>query len=113
MSENTLIDDDFVASVRRDMLRFAQLQLRDAAQIGLADQHRTNAFLAAASALAVAQEAETQDVPAELVTRLAGPEREVWNTYGPTETTVMATLAGPLHNVARAVPIGRGVVGAD
>lgn len=29
----------------------------DAAQIGLADQHRTNAFLAAASALAVAQEA--------------------------------------------------------
>ena len=33
MSENTLIDDDFVASVRRDMLRFAQLQLRDAAQV--------------------------------------------------------------------------------
>jgi hypothetical protein len=29
----------------------------DAAQIGLADQHRTNAFLAAAAALAVAQEA--------------------------------------------------------
>lgn len=29
----------------------------DAAQIGLADQHRTNAFLAAASALAIAQEA--------------------------------------------------------
>ena len=31
MSENTLIDDDFVAAVRRDMLKFAQLQLRDAA----------------------------------------------------------------------------------
>jgi len=32
VSENTLIDDDFVAAVRRDMLKFAQLQLRDAAQ---------------------------------------------------------------------------------
>lgn len=31
-----------------------------------------------------------ESLPAELVTRLAGPEREVWNTYGPTETTVIA-----------------------
>ncbi|MEU9074059.1 Pls/PosA family non-ribosomal peptide synthetase [Kitasatospora sp. NPDC048538] len=31
--------------------------------------------------------------PAELVERLATPEREFWNTYGPTETTVVATAA--------------------
>lgn len=30
MSENALIDDDFVAAMRRDMLKFAQMQLRDA-----------------------------------------------------------------------------------
>lgn len=30
MSESALIDDDFVAAVRRDMLKFAQMQLRDA-----------------------------------------------------------------------------------
>ncbi len=29
-------------------------------------------------------------LPAELVERLAGPTREVWNTYGPTEATVIA-----------------------
>lgn len=29
-------------------------------------------------------------LPAELVQRLAGPTREVWNTYGPTEATVIA-----------------------
>jgi non-ribosomal peptide synthetase-like protein len=28
--------------------------------------------------------------PADLVARLAGPAREVWNTYGPTEATVIA-----------------------
>lgn len=28
--------------------------------------------------------------PADLVARLAGPSREVWNTYGPTEATVIA-----------------------
>ena len=44
MSENTLIDDDFVAAVRRDMLRFAQLQLRDAA---LAEDAVQEALLAA------------------------------------------------------------------
>ncbi|WP_223879444.1 sigma-70 family RNA polymerase sigma factor [Dechloromonas sp. CZR5] len=31
MSDKLLIDDQFVAEVRRDMLKFAQLQLRDAA----------------------------------------------------------------------------------
>ncbi|MFI9275131.1 Pls/PosA family non-ribosomal peptide synthetase [Kitasatospora sp. NPDC052896] len=31
--------------------------------------------------------------PAELVERLAGPGRELWNTYGPTETTVVACAA--------------------
>lgn len=31
MAEATLIDNDFIAAVRRDMLKFAQLQLRDAA----------------------------------------------------------------------------------
>ncbi len=46
MSENTLIDDDFVASVRRDMLRFAQLQLRDAAQAEDAVQEALLAALA-------------------------------------------------------------------
>lgn len=30
MSESALIDDDFIADIRRDMLKFAQLQLRDA-----------------------------------------------------------------------------------
>lgn len=30
MPENALIDDDFVAAMRRDMLKFAQMQLRDA-----------------------------------------------------------------------------------
>ncbi|MGM7666671.1 Pls/PosA family non-ribosomal peptide synthetase [Microbacterium sp. A93] len=29
-------------------------------------------------------------LPAELITRLASPTREVWNTYGPTEATVIA-----------------------
>lgn len=29
-------------------------------------------------------------LPSELVERLAGPTREVWNTYGPTEATVIA-----------------------
>ncbi|MFD3507137.1 Pls/PosA family non-ribosomal peptide synthetase [Nocardia sp. NPDC058666] len=32
-------------------------------------------------------------VPPELAERLAGPEREVWNTYGPTEATVVACAA--------------------
>lgn len=32
MAENNLIDDEFVATVRRDMLKFAQLQLRHADQ---------------------------------------------------------------------------------
>ena len=31
--------------------------------------------------------------PADLVARLAGPSREVWNTYGPTEATVIACAA--------------------
>ncbi len=31
MAESALIDNDFVAAVRRDMLKFAKLQLRDAA----------------------------------------------------------------------------------
>lgn len=31
MSDTTLINDEFVAAVRRDMLKFAQMQLRDAA----------------------------------------------------------------------------------
>jgi non-ribosomal peptide synthetase-like protein len=31
--------------------------------------------------------------PAELVDRLAAPQRELWNTYGPTETTVVACAA--------------------
>lgn len=31
MTEATLIDNDFIAALRRDMLKFAQLQLRDAA----------------------------------------------------------------------------------
>jgi len=44
VSENTLIDDDFVAAVRRDMLKFAQLQLRDAA---LAEDAVQEALLAA------------------------------------------------------------------
>lgn len=44
MSENTLIDDEFVAAVRRDMLKFAQLQLRDAA---LAEDAVQEALLAA------------------------------------------------------------------
>lgn len=46
MSENTLIDDDFVAAVRRDMLKFAQLQLRDAAQAEDAVQEALLAALA-------------------------------------------------------------------
>lgn len=46
MSENTLIDDDFVAAVRRDMLKFAQLQLRDAAQVEDAVQEALLAALA-------------------------------------------------------------------
>ena len=31
MPESALIDDDFIADIRRDLLKFAQLQLRDAA----------------------------------------------------------------------------------
>ncbi|GGC76151.1 amino acid adenylation domain-containing protein [Hoyosella rhizosphaerae] len=31
--------------------------------------------------------------PPELVSRLAAPQREVWNTYGPTEATVVACAA--------------------
>ncbi|MFE7600541.1 Pls/PosA family non-ribosomal peptide synthetase [Streptomyces sp. NPDC057494] len=31
--------------------------------------------------------------PADLVDRLAAPQRELWNTYGPTETTVVACAA--------------------
>ena len=46
MSENTLIDDDFVAAVRRDMLKFAQLQLRDAALAEDAVQEALLAVLA-------------------------------------------------------------------
>ena len=40
--------------------------------------------------------------PPEIGTRLAGPDREVWNTYGPTEATVVScgarlTGAGPVR----------------
>lgn len=46
MSENALIDDDFVAAVRRDMLKFAQMQLRDATQAEDAVQEALLAALA-------------------------------------------------------------------
>ncbi len=42
--------------------------------------------------------------PADLVARLAGPSREVWNTYGPTEATVIA--CGALVDGKQAVRIG-------
>ena len=42
--------------------------------------------------------------PADLVARLAGPSREVWNTYGPTEATVIA--CGALVDGKQPVRIG-------
>lgn len=44
VTQTTLIDDEFIAAVRRDMLRFARLQLRDAA---LAEDAVQEALLAA------------------------------------------------------------------
>lgn len=49
MSNKPLIDDEFVAEVRRDMLKFAQLQLRDAALAEDAVQEALVAALAGAS----------------------------------------------------------------
>lgn len=49
--------------------------------------------------------------PAELVARLAGPEREVWNTYGPTEATVIA--CGAALDGAGPVRIGLPLRGWD
>lgn len=47
--------------------------------------------------------------PAELVTRLHRPWREMWNTYGPTEATVIAT--GSLLLPGDEVRIGRPIAG--
>lgn len=46
MSDPALIDNEFVEAVRRDMLKFAQLQLRDAA---LAEDAVQDALIAALS----------------------------------------------------------------
>ncbi|MFC9335693.1 Pls/PosA family non-ribosomal peptide synthetase [Arthrobacter sp. NPDC057009] len=42
--------------------------------------------------------------PSELMSRLAGPDREVWNTYGPTEATVIA--CGARYDGSQPVRIG-------
>lgn len=47
--------------------------------------------------------------PAELITRLHRPDREVWNTYGPTEATVIA--CGMLMVPDEPVRIGRPIQG--
>lgn len=47
--------------------------------------------------------------PAELITRLHQPNREVWNTYGPTEATVIA--CGMLMVPDEPVRIGRPIQG--
>lgn len=49
--------------------------------------------------------------PAELVERLATPDREVWNTYGPTEATVVACGARMLPGAP--VTIGFPLAGWD
>ncbi|MFC3510627.1 amino acid adenylation domain-containing protein [Amycolatopsis halotolerans] len=51
--------------------------------------------------------------PADLLDRLAGPDREIWNTYGPTETTVVATLwrHRPGRATTATAPIGRPLPG--
>ncbi|MFB9905612.1 amino acid adenylation domain-containing protein [Allokutzneria oryzae] len=51
--------------------------------------------------------------PTELLDRLAGPNREIWNTYGPTEATVVATLwrHRPGRAATATAPIGRPLPG--
>ncbi|WP_020659967.1 non-ribosomal peptide synthetase [Amycolatopsis benzoatilytica] len=51
--------------------------------------------------------------PADLLDRLAGPDREIWNTYGPTEATVVATLwrHRPGRATTATAPIGRPLPG--
>ncbi|MFE3170392.1 amino acid adenylation domain-containing protein [Amycolatopsis sp. NPDC059090] len=54
-----------------------------------------------------------ESCPADLLDRLAGPDREIWNTYGPTEATVVATLwrHRPGRATTAAAPIGRPLPG--
>lgn len=72
----------------------------DAAQIGLAEQHRTNAFLAAAAALAVAQET-TRDIRAS-ANRPAGVAAKAADL--PPALSAVLRESGRLHREAHRQP---------